>query len=623
MQGGCTGRCGENYFRGNKCQCDYECLSHKECCKDYEAVCTTGDSCKGRCGESFKRGRQCHCDIECVKYNQCCPDYEMQCNTEDSSVEEEYRELEVTTPLDLIVTEGAVSGSKPYPYDTAEHFDPIENQVTPLPDVPDSETVPSMIGSPVTDKDRENPQDNSKPEQFSSNISAPYVPPAPTKLLDTQQHSEHFPATTSTKNTTSASEQTDPTTKANTSLSNEPQTNDSFDNPQKPVSESSNQNPQSVFEQEQLSYNASVPTVPPEMDSTRPNSTSSSEQKGTTASQSTSESKPSPAPTDQPSNLDLKPTNPVQSEDKEGPEVNLQTQTEAQLEPSEVTNLGRLDIQNTTSADQSSSANITEAQPETKDTNGILSTEDSPKYPDLIASTPPSEMVSHSPDQAEEEKPTKPKNDSENPQGLQDYQADASRDTNLCSGLPVNGLTTLRNGTIVVFRGHYFWMLDSRRNAGPAHLIRDVWGIPSPIDTAFTRCNCQGKTYIFRGDKYWRFENDVMDAGFPRPISEGFGLGGHVVAALSTPRYRSRREAVLFFKRGGLAQKYTYLNTPACGSTSPAVLVKKRFRKEAVPELGPPITISKTWVGFPPTVTSAVSVPTTGGDGYKYYVFSQ
>ncbi len=28
-------------------------------------------------------------------------------------------------------------------------------------------------------------------------------------------------------------------------------------------------------------------------------------------------------------------------------------------------------------------------------------------------------------------------------------------DTNLCSGRPVNGLTTLKNGTVVAFRGQY------------------------------------------------------------------------------------------------------------------------------------------------------------------------
>lgn len=42
----------------------------------------------------------------------------------------------------------------------------------------------------------------------------------------------------------------------------------------------------------------------------------------------------------------------------------------------------------------------------------------------------------------------------------------------------------------------------------------------------------------------------MMDTGFPRPIREGFGLGGQMVAALSMPAYRSRKESVLFFKKG-------------------------------------------------------------------------
>lgn len=35
------------------------------------------------------------------------------------------------------------------------------------------------------------------------------------------------------------------------------------------------------------------------------------------------------------------------------------------------------------------------------------------------------------------------------------FFTDANSDPDLCSGRPVNGLTTLRNGTIVVFRGQY------------------------------------------------------------------------------------------------------------------------------------------------------------------------
>lgn len=33
---------------------------------------------------------------------------------------------------------------------------------------------------------------------------------------------------------------------------------------------------------------------------------------------------------------------------------------------------------------------------------------------------------------------------------------------------------------------------------GYPKLIQDVWGIEGPIDAAFTRINCQGKTYLFQ-----------------------------------------------------------------------------------------------------------------------------
>lgn len=47
--------------------------------------------------------------------------------------------------------------------------------------------------------------------------------------------------------------------------------------------------------------------------------------------------------------------------------------------------------------------------------------------------------------------------------------------------------------------GHFFWQLNPKtKRAGPARRITEELGIPSPIDTAFTRCNCQGKTYIIK-----------------------------------------------------------------------------------------------------------------------------
>uniref|UniRef100_A0A3B5AK05 Proteoglycan 4b n=1 Tax=Stegastes partitus TaxID=144197 RepID=A0A3B5AK05_9TELE len=200
---------------------------------------------------------------------------------------------------------------------------------------------------------------------------------------------------------------------------------------------------------------------------------------------------------------------------------------------------------------------------------------------------------------------------------------DDSNDTNLCSGRPVGAVTTLRNGTTVVFRGHYFWYLDRNRVPGPAQGITQVWGVPSPVDTVFTRCNCQGKTYIFKGNQYWRFENDALDVGYPKAVSTGFdGLRGHITAALSVPQHRSRRESVYFFKRGGYVQKYSYQfgTSPTCSRKPQYAIytVRNRVARQAA------INIRTSWRGFPSTITAAVSIPNNQEpEGYKYYVISR
>lgn len=205
-----------------------------------------------------------------------------------------------------------------------------------------------------------------------------------------------------------------------------------------------------------------------------------------------------------------------------------------------------------------------------------------------------------------------------------------NNDTNLCSGQPISGLTTLRNGTVVVFRGHYFWVLDANRSPGPALGITAVWGIPSPIDTVFTRCQCEGKTYFIKGKTFWRFENNVMDQGYPKSLSEGFGkLAGKITAALSVPATMNRRDSVYFFKTGGLVQKYTYRQASACktGVSNRVYLVRNRFTRQAASTdngLGKEINIKLKWRGFPTLVTSAVSIPRPRqSGGYDYHIFSR
>ncbi|XP_072527095.1 proteoglycan 4b [Salminus brasiliensis] len=624
-QKSCRGRCGEDYNRGDKCHCDYECLSHNECCKNFESVCTTGDSCKGRCGEGFKRGRQCHCDIECVKFNQCCPDYETQCTLEECSTEEETDDPEVTT----------LSNSETSPA-AEEDYDPEEEAITdttPRPEVArDSESVPTDV-----------PEDK---------LLEPTVPEHPLTPIPTGVETE-------INDTVKASPELSETEESSSSLPEElsppePSTNISSIPPAtEATTETTGKKDPPVPEEdldasgsEVLSTSSSAPTLPPEETPTLPNNnqtptdlpsaptspaheahpniTSASEQpeqpdqnQNLTNPESTLETTAIPTTTALPdleisasNSTEPEPSNPTQPEDTLAPANTPGPETDqSQSEPTENEPPKGVEPNNLNPTEKPSTPETTKAQENTKDPP---TTKDSSITPVSV--------------KGDIEKPTKPKSDGKdvldggNPQ---DYQADANNDTNLCSGRPVNGLTTLRNGTIMVFRGHYFWMLDSRRNPGPPLGITDVWGIPSPIDTVFTRCNCQGKTYFFKGNDYWRFENDVMDPGFPKPVSAGFGLGGQITAALSMPQYRSRKESVFFFKRGGLAQRYSYRITPQCGRNLAVYTTKKKVKRQAEPELGQEIDIRKSWRGFPTMVSSAVSVASTGGDGYKYYIFSR
>jgi len=47
--------------------------------------------------------------------------------------------------------------------------------------------------------------------------------------------------------------------------------------------------------------------------------------------------------------------------------------------------------------------------------------------------------------------------------------------------------------------GRWFWTVDPRtRQATPPRSVTDVLGVPAPVDTVFTRCNCEAKTYVIK-----------------------------------------------------------------------------------------------------------------------------
>ncbi|GAA6227546.1 proteoglycan 4-like, partial [Lates japonicus] len=194
-------------------------------------------------------------------------------------------------------------------------------------------------------------------------------------------------------------------------------------------------------------------------------------------------------------------------------------------------------------------------------------------------------------------------------------------DADLCSDSPISGLTALSNGTMLIFKGELFWSVDPvSRSVGHPQRITDTLGVSAPIDTVFTRCNCNSNTYIIKGDQYWSLdENMAVEPGFPRPLTSEFpGLTGPIRAALAVPATRTRPETVYFFKNGDIMQSFTF---PSC-NTKPRSPLKRRSPHQAVLQSGD-INIRVSLKGFPTPVSSALSMLSPhSSDRFYHYIFS-
>ncbi|XP_077075832.1 proteoglycan 4b isoform X7 [Siphateles boraxobius] len=598
----CRGRCGEGYYKGSYCQCDYECLGLNECCTDFQNLCTTKDSCKGRCGEPFNRGNPCHCDIDCVPYSQCCPDYEGMCLMEDTALKSRNTDTAAQRTAKLclnIKNKKSTESSNEEMTNEAGIGEELmipedESESTPS-EGPDSDIEVKVGENSTSHSDYE----RTTPEPNSSTLASSLPPSTPsiTSTADADASSMLLADENPLESTTQQpSEMT-------TSSTPQPQENASTAPTEGPTSAAPTEGPTSA-----------APTEGPTSAAPTEGPTSMLPTEGPTSAAPT-EGPTSAAPTEGPTST--APTEgPTSTAPTEGPTSAAPTEGQKSAAPTEGP---------TSAIPSNGPASAVPKEYSVTEMTMMALGEDPKKsssLKDSRATSVPKSTSTPAPVKPTKRtiQPSTDKNDKSD--SIKDYQAD-DYDTNLCSGRPVNGLTTLRNGTIVVFRGHYFWTLDKYRNPDPPQLITRVWGIPSPIDTVYTRCNCLGKTYFFKGKDYWRFDNGMMDHGFPKPVSQGFGQIGHITAALSIPEYRSRKESVIFFKRGGMAQKYTYQVTPNCGKKNPVYPARTRARRQAGAALGQIISISKSWRGFPTMVTSAVSVPSRVKEGYKYYVFSQ
>ncbi|XP_022365239.1 vitronectin [Enhydra lutris kenyoni] len=239
----------------------------------------------------------------------------------------------------------------------------------------------------------------------------------------------------------------------------------------------------------------------------------------------------------------------------------------------------------------------------------------------------PEESPAQVPILSPEEEAPGPGQEASGPEGQAEVITESPAEEELCSGKPFDAFTDLKNGSLFAFRGRYCYELDEEAvRPGYPKLIQDVWGIEGPIDAAFTRINCQGKTYLFKGNQYWRYEDGVLDPGFPRDISEGFkGIPDNVDAALALPAHSySGRERVYFFK-GRQYWEYEFQQQPSqeeCeGSSLSAVFehfaLLQRDSWETLFELlfwnrpsggaGQPRFISQDWPGVPTQVDAAIA----------------
>ncbi|KAJ8045125.1 Matrix metalloproteinase-17 [Holothuria leucospilota] len=107
--------------------------------------------------------------------------------------------------------------------------------------------------------------------------------------------------------------------------------------------------------------------------------------------------------------------------------------------------------------------------------------------------------------------------------------------TNECPSGKFDAITRTSDGGTYAFRGGLVMKLTSCGTSiarGFPQPICSVFpGLESDLDAALYWENT-GKTYFFKGDKYYRFSGTTMDAGYPKSISLWRGLPSNIDAAV-------------------------------------------------------------------------------------------
>jgi len=131
---------------------------------------------------------------------------------------------------------------------------------------------------------------------------------------------------------------------------------------------------------------------------------------------------------------------------------------------------------------------------------------------------------------------------------------------NVCDLTSVDAVL-LFNPEIYVFKGYYFWRINSRNKAirrGP-YLISDQWpGGPRTVDAAYKRPQDEA-VILFKGQRYWIFDSYHLKAGYPKYLSE-LGLPQSLLKVdLAVNWYRSKHRKRTYFFSGDQYFRYNEL----------------------------------------------------------------
>uniref|UniRef100_A0A1B0DAP0 Peptidase metallopeptidase domain-containing protein n=1 Tax=Phlebotomus papatasi TaxID=29031 RepID=A0A1B0DAP0_PHLPP len=121
---------------------------------------------------------------------------------------------------------------------------------------------------------------------------------------------------------------------------------------------------------------------------------------------------------------------------------------------------------------------------------------------------------------------------------------------NICQG-NFDAVSVLR-GEIFIFRGRFLWRLTNRFHILPGYPVNvaqifsphefNTTNSPAQIDAAYQRSSDghivlfsekNGKTYLFSGDIFWRFDDETftLDPGYPKSIARWHGIPSNLDAA--------------------------------------------------------------------------------------------